>query len=108
MNDPIPELIIDDHGDRVIARIGGDVDQANAKTIKQTLIDSVQGRSLIIDLTEAEYLDSAGIAMLIAVGQRNDVALILPTRSIVRRALEIAGIDQLIPVAETLADPPDR
>jgi anti-anti-sigma factor len=83
----------------------GEFDIANVSTFR----DQVDGRlangtDLILDLSEATFIDSSVIHVLIDAGQAVDgrdqsVVLQLGTAPIVERALEIASIERVLPRA---------
>ncbi len=52
----------------------------------------------MLDLSAAQYLDSAGIAMLDMLRRATSLRLVLSPESIVTRALTVTGFDQLIPI----------
>jgi len=102
MTEAIHDLQVDDRSDVVVARIAGEVDQSNAAAIGLTLRDCARDRTLVLDLSAAQYLDSAGIAMLDMLRRTTNLRLVLSPESIVTRALTVTGFDQLIPIFPTL------
>src|SRR5205823_5924749 len=93
VTEAIYDLHIDDRSDVVIARLTGEIDQSNAAVVGQTLRDRAHGRPLVLDLSAAYYLDSAGIAMLDVLRRTTNLSLVLAPESIVTRALTITGFD---------------
>ena len=105
-----------EHYDGVpVAFLDGDVDAANAERVGEDLIGAVTNRSagLIIVLSEARYLDSAGINLLFRLREqlatrRQRLGLVLSRSSRLRRAIEVSGVETAIPVwpelTEALAD----
>jgi anti-anti-sigma factor len=55
-----------------VARVRGEVDASNSSAIEAELNAAVTNHSpgLVIDLTDAGYLDSAGIRLLFEIGER--------------------------------------
>jgi anti-anti-sigma factor len=102
VTEPIHDLQVDDRSDVVVARLSGEIDQSNAAAIGRTLRDLAHGRALVLDLSAARYLDSAGIAMLDMLRRTTNLRLVLSPESIVTRALTVTGFDQLIPIFPTL------
>jgi anti-sigma B factor antagonist len=100
----------DDHGSQasvavevdesaVIARIAGEIDISNVRSIESTIIDAMAegARLLVLDLTEVRYLDSSSIAMVCAFDsqmtmKRKQLRVIAPTGSRVRRVFFFAGV----------------
>lgn len=83
----------------VVAELSGEIDMANADELHGAMAaaTSNQALGLVIDLTDVEYLDSAGIHMvyrlrdaLRAHGQR--LGLVVPATSTINDALRLAGI----------------
>ena len=83
---------------RVVVAIVGEVDQSNAESIEDDLRSAADGRPLVVDLRSTTYFDSAGVAMLHNLRQDREFALLIEPDSIVRRVIEITGLDQLVPV----------
>jgi anti-anti-sigma factor len=102
VTEAIHGLRVDDRGDAVVARLTGEIDQSNAAGIGRTLRDRANGRALVLDLSAAQYLDSAGIAMLDVLRRATSLRLVLSPESIVTRAITVTGFDQLIPIFPSL------
>jgi anti-anti-sigma factor len=96
------------HGDWLVAQLTGDVDQSNVTEIDAAIRNEGTSRPLLVDLSETRYLDSAGVAMLESFRHRTHVAFVLPTRSLIRRVLQITGIDQLVPTFATIDECPSQ
>ena len=88
----------------VIARVHGDIDSSNAADVMTPLADEAAGQTLIIDLSDVQYIDSAGMAAIDTLRSTTQLFLIAPESSIARRALQIVGLDQLVPVLERLEE----
>jgi anti-anti-sigma factor len=103
------EVAVERHGAAVVARLSGEVDMANASYVHDELLRSVPNEaiSLVIDLTETRYLDSAGIALLFDVAKRlahrrQSLRLVLPQGSPLERVLELTEVASVAPVHRTL------
>jgi anti-sigma B factor antagonist len=86
-----------------IAHIREDIDAANATIIQQQLADALGpvASSLVIDLSEIRYLDSAGIDMLLRLSLRLDdrrakLILVIPDTSQLKRLAWIVGLPDAI------------
>lgn len=98
--------------DRVpIARVREDIDAANATTVQQQLADALgpDASSLIVDLTDTRYLDSAGIDMLLRLSDRLDhrratLILVIPDASQLKRLATIVGLPDAVAVHATLPE----
>ena len=103
MTDELHTLRIDTRGPIALAAIAGEIDGSNAAGIAAEL--SADGhRTLVIDLVDVRYLDSAGIAMLDRLRRTSELLLVVPERSIVHRTMEIVGFDQVVPVFASVDD----
>jgi anti-anti-sigma factor len=94
-----------EHGVRTIS-VRGELDLSTAPDLEGPLeqaLESGEG-SVLIDLTECEFIDSTGIALIVRAWQRLDGGedsrnLVLCSQNEqVRRVLEITGLELSIPV----------
>lgn len=92
------------------AHVRGDIDMSNARDLRDelSLRTPNEALGLILDLTEVEYLDSAGIHLvhhlrenLRAGGQQ--LVLVIPEGSPITATLRLAGLDWSRHTAETPA-----
>jgi anti-anti-sigma factor len=87
---------------RVVA-LAGDVDSGTGAAVLDTVSDlAQQGSDVIVDLTGARFMDSAGLAALIGARRaaaRSGRALTLrnPPR-IIARVLALSGVDRILDV----------
>lgn len=100
-----------DDGVSVVA-VRGELDLSTASDLEGPLEDAVatgEG-AVLIDLTECEFIDSTGIALIVRAWQRLDKAadgdgngrvVICNDNDQVRRVLEITGIELSIPIHRT-------
>lgn len=93
-----------------IAHIREDIDAANAPTIRRQLADALDpdASSLVIDLSETRYLDSAGIDMLLRLSDRLDqrrarLILVIPASSPLERLATLVGLPDAVAVRADLA-----
>jgi anti-sigma B factor antagonist len=81
----------------------GELDLSNACTAELHLEEALGSkRPLLIDLSELEFLDSTGIALLITALGRPDARRIqfVPSESVaVRRVLSLTGLEERLPYA---------
>jgi anti-anti-sigma factor len=92
-----------------IAHVGEDIDAANAAITQQQLADALgpDASSLVIDLSETRYVDSAGIDMLLRLSDRLDhrrakLILVIPDTSQLMRLASIVGLPDAIATHPTL------
>lgn len=94
-------------GDIVCLVVVGEFDLANAASIEQEAEGVIRaGNHLIVDLSEATFVDSSVIAALFSVAKhamarRRIAVLQLGTAAIVERALEVSCIERVLPRADT-------
>ena len=85
--------------------VEGDFDLANAPTLGDQIDLALEsGHNLIVDLSEATFIDSSVINVLVraskaAGGRQQCMVLQLGTAAIVERVLEIVRIEQVLPRA---------
>jgi anti-sigma B factor antagonist len=89
-----------------VARVAGELDMSNADAIREHLLEARTDGPLVLDLTAVDYLDSAWSAAMDRLaravpGERGGLRLVCPPGAPSRRALEVAGIDQLLPLHES-------
>lgn len=106
----IAELNIET-GPVVVARLGGDIDMSNVGPLRDELSRATPNAALglVLDLSEVDYLDSAGIHMMHRLreelrthGQR--LALVIAPDSLIHDTLRLAGVDwsdEIVPSRET-------
>ena len=104
------ELTVELRGATVVAQLSGEVDMANAAYIHDELLRAVPNDAvaLVVDLSPARYLDSAGIALLFDVARRLDarrqaLRLVLPPGSPLERVLVLTEVGTVAPIHEDLA-----
>jgi len=105
----VAHVRIEHHDGLPVAVLNGDIDAANAARVTEELTTAMTNRApaLLVVLTEARYLDSAGINLLFRLHEqlatrRQRFGLVLGESAQLRRALEVAGVLDAIPVWEEL------
>ncbi len=98
-----------DDGIRVVS-VRGELDLSTAPDLEQPLEEVVAAgdASVLVDLSECEFIDSTGIALIVRTWQRLDESsggngssrrvVICSGNDQVRRVLEITGLELSIPV----------
>jgi anti-anti-sigma factor len=95
-----------DHRDSVgIARLSGDVDITQASVLREQLLGAVRNDDLglIVDLTDANYVDSVGVSLLFEMaerltGRQMRFAVVVPQEGIVNRVLTIVDLESVAEV----------
>jgi anti-sigma B factor antagonist len=98
------------HDGVAVVRVTGEIDASNTPDIGERLRDLLTNRSLalVVDLTEVVYLDSAGINLLLALGEemrgrQQRLALVVADASPIARMVAITGMDRVLAVHPTAA-----
>ena len=90
--------------------VRGEVELASAPDLTAALDDAIRTSSgpFVIDLTGVDFLDSTGIGCLVRaralLGQQNRPLVLICPGGIVRRALELTGIDELVVLYDSRED----
>ena len=97
--------VVHETDDIVAVCLEGDFDLANAPALGDQIDRALDtGNDLILDLSEATFIDSSVINVLVqasktASGREQAMVLQLGTATIVERALELVRIEQVLPRA---------
>jgi anti-anti-sigma factor len=93
-----------------VVRVRGEIDLSNALDVQESIgraapVDAVE---VVVDLSGTTYLDSTGIAMLFRLRERlehgrQELQLVVPVDSPIRRVLELTQLTRVIPVRDSLA-----
>ena len=93
----------------LIARLTGEVDLSNARGIEEAIAAATPNHtsSVVVDLSQLDYLDSAGIQLLYRLREQlqtrgQDLRLVLPPGSPAADALKLAGVFDQLTTSDTL------
>jgi anti-anti-sigma factor len=104
------DLTTEDVGDAIrVVVVSGDADRfradAVARAIQQARDD---GRDVVVDLSQASYMDSTMVATLVAAserGRRRSARLVIVVKAArLRRSLEVKGLEPILTVSESRED----
>jgi anti-sigma B factor antagonist len=105
----LADLRFEHAGSVVVARVAGDVDMSNAADVGTALARAITNDklALVLDLTEVDYLDSAGIHLIFDLQERLRVRglalrLVVPEGSNARSSMRLAGVLRTIDVDPAL------
>lgn len=104
------DLDIDLQEDLLLVAARGEVDAANAEAMTRAVEVRVgAARTVVLDLSALEYLDSAGIHMLFQLGRRLDergrgLRLVVPEGCVVHDALRYADALEAFDVRRSVAE----
>ena len=96
-------------GRAMIAHLSGEVDISNADNLRTAITEATPNQSLalVFDLSDIDYLDSAGIQLIYqwradlrARGQ--SLRLVIPASSPATDALRLAGVERHLETVETV------
>jgi anti-anti-sigma factor len=92
-------------GDHLGVALAGEIDLSNADDVQSQILEltSNQLMHVLVDLSELDYLDSAGLRMLFTLAARLDVSqigleLLVPEGSPVREMIELVGLSSVATV----------
>jgi anti-anti-sigma factor len=91
-----------------VVRVSGELDLATVSDLEQALSAVEPSGPLVLDLTECTFLDSSAVRAILATAARSEeaggkLAVVAPDPGI-RKALEIAGVDSLLPIHRTFEE----
>ncbi|HEY8466696.1 MAG TPA: STAS domain-containing protein [Solirubrobacterales bacterium] len=93
----------------VVISLSGEVDDSNAGQIMRAIADGVPASvsRLILDLSDTRYLDSSGVEVIFNLARdlsarRQELELVVPEKSGVRRVLELCDVTSVAPMHRTL------
>ena len=105
------DIAVERSGQALVARLRGEVDMTNASFVREELTSSVpnDAHALVVELGEIRYLDSAAIEVLFELSRRlgrrrQELRLVVPPSSPLRRLLALTEVGAVAPVHESLAE----
>jgi anti-sigma B factor antagonist len=107
----LADLQFSSHQGLLIARVLGEIDMSNAGDLARALTEETpnDNSGLVLDLSEVDYLDSAGIHLVYRLRESlrargQSLRLVVANGSPVSDALRLAGVQRNLDVVETLQD----
>jgi anti-anti-sigma factor len=92
-----------------VVRVSGEIDLSNAHDVLEAIGDAVRSgaTAIVVDLSGVTFLDSSGISMLFRLRERisysrQELRLVVPPTSPIRRVLEVTRVHDVIPIQESL------
>lgn len=105
----LADLQLTSHEGVLIARLTGEIDSSNAGELRAAIADATPNAALgvLLNLSDVEYIDSAGIHMLYRLGEslRNRgqaLRVVIPPGSPASDALRLAGVTRHVDVVEAV------
>jgi anti-anti-sigma factor len=98
--DELARIELDDDGPARLVRLSGEVDISNSSDLERRLLELTDEDGFVLDLSGLTYLDSAGVRLLFRLAEAacGRLRLVLAPDSPVRRVLELAGAERLLPL----------
>ena len=103
--EPAEELEFEPLGDAVLAHLRGEVDLANARSVRDRLLEAVPNTAtgLVLDLTATQHLDSSGVRVLFELAERLEnrrqkLEIVIPDEAPIKRVLLLTEIDRVVPL----------
>jgi anti-sigma B factor antagonist len=96
--------------DRYVITVSGEVDLASSPELDAAVIAAIESgsSSLVIDLTDVSFMDSSGLGVIVRGLKRcreadKDLDLVI-TNERVLKVFGITGLDQVIPIHDSIED----
>lgn len=106
---PLAEVRVEVRDEVPVARVEGEVDISNAEEVAAALREAVPNSAagLVVDLSATGHLDSSGLRLLYRLHRRlaergQELSLVLPQQATIMQVVSITGLDDAMPVHETL------
>jgi anti-sigma B factor antagonist len=103
------EIVLERRAGDVVAHLSGEVDMSNADYVRDQLLASTpnDALALVLDITSTRYLDSAAIEVVFDLSRRlarrrQELRLVMPPESPLRRVIELTEVRTAAPVYESL------
>lgn len=110
MTTPI-SVTVSTHDGVPVAQVRGELDLSNVGQVRTAIVSAVTNttRALIVDLSELTYMDSRGVHLLFEIAERmvqtqQELIVVVPPPSPIRRLLAITHLDQAAQIAPTISD----
>jgi anti-sigma B factor antagonist len=86
--------------DTVVVRMSGELDMVSVEGVRAVIDEALAGAGerLVFDLSELEFMDSSGIALLISVTRKVPAVEVRNPAAIVRRIIEMTGLTEILHV----------
>ena len=106
-----PEAHVDYYDSVGVVKLAGEVDIVQAQPLRERLLGAVRNEDtgLVVDLTEASYIDSVGVSLLFELAERLTerqlrLAVVLPDAGLVVRVLHIVNLESVAELHTSLDD----
>jgi anti-anti-sigma factor len=88
-----------------VLTVRGEIDMETAPMFYSGVVEATQAaHRLVVDLRRCTFMDSTGLAVLAnayrRLGQSSEAIVVHATNGVVRRALAVSGVDELVTVVD--------
>jgi anti-anti-sigma factor len=111
VNEPTSAPRVEYHDAVGVVSIAGEVDIVQAHSLRDRLLGAVRNQDLglVIDLSDATYIDSVGVSLLFELAERLGerqlkLAVVLPDDGLVERVLAIVDLRSVADVRSSVND----
>jgi anti-sigma B factor antagonist len=105
------DVQVDYHDSVGVAKLTGEVDIVQAQELRKRLMGAVRNEDLglVVDLTEAAYIDSVGVSLLFELAEKLQerqlrLALVMPETGLIQRVLTIVDVASVAEIHHTRDD----
>ena len=89
--------------------VEGEIDCCNIGSFRDAVEPLIGSRAIVLNFERAAYIDSAVINVIISLAKRQHekrrfLAVVSPRATHIRRILNLTGIDELVPITESVAE----
>lgn len=110
MKSRLADLDLEISNEIVVATVSGEIDSSNAGELRLAILERLSNSVLgmVLDLTDATYVDSTGIALVFELvrgleARRQSFRLVVPPAGPVRRVLDLCAVSTAVPVDDDTA-----
>jgi anti-anti-sigma factor len=105
----LADLRLESRDEVLIARVVGEIDMSNAADLRTAITEATPSAAagVVLDLSDVDYIDSAGIHLLYRLGEvlrtrGQALRVVVPPTSATSDALRLAGVKRHVDVVEEL------
>jgi anti-anti-sigma factor len=105
------KLNVEHHDVGPVMYLSGDVDLSNSDALRSQILPTVPaiGPGMVLDLTQATYLDSSGVRLLFDLAEglharHQRLVLVVSEAAIVRRVVVLTKLEDAVALVETVGD----
>ena len=98
------QIEADNNGTGSVLRVSGEVDLSSSPKLRESILDRLGAGDLDVDLSDAKYIDSSGLATLVeglkrSRNQGRNFRLVAPSEAVLR-VLRLARLDNLFTIVD--------